>query len=108
MDCGPTFLRMVAKHFGKNYSIQRLREICGINREGVSLLGISEAAEKIGFRTSGAKVNLETLDEVSLPVILHWRQNHFVVLYRIKNKKYYISDPSSGLIIYTHEEFLKL
>lgn len=111
MDCGPTCLRMIAKHYGRNYSLQRLREISGINREGVSLLGISEAAEKIGFRTNGVRVDLPQLIELELPCILHWEQEHFVVLYRISNKSkkpvYHIADPAKGLLSYTQTEFLK-
>ncbi len=107
MDCGPTCLRMIAKHYGKNFTLQRLREISGINREGVSMLGISEAGEKIGFRTFGSKLTLEQLQEAELPTVLHWNQNHFVVLYRIKNKSYYIADPAKGLIKYTEAEFKK-
>lgn len=107
MDCGPTCLRMVARHYGKNFSLQRLRDISGINREGVSLLGISEAAEKIGFRTMGSRLAVEQLGEAELPVILHWNQNHFVVLYKIKRGKYYIADPGKGLIEYTKAEFLQ-
>lgn len=107
MDCGPTCLRMVAKYFGKNFSLQRLREISGINREGVSLLGISEAAEKIGFRTIGTKLTLAQLNEIEFPAIIHWDQNHFVVLYRIKNGIYHIADPAKGLIQYKKEEFIK-
>ncbi|RZK43265.1 MAG: peptidase domain-containing ABC transporter [Pedobacter sp.] len=100
MDCGPTCLRMIAKHYGKNFSLQRLREISSINREGVSLLGISEAAEKIGFRTMGSRLSTYQLSELELPAILHWNQNHFVVLYKIKKDKYYIADPGKGLIEY--------
>lgn len=107
MDCGPTCLRMIAKYYGKNISLQKLRDISGINREGVSLLGISEAAEKIGFRTSAARLYLKELAETDLPVILHWNQNHFVVLYKIKNNRYYIADPAKALIIYTETEFTK-
>lgn len=107
MDCGPTCLRMVAKHYGKNFSLQRLRDISGINKEGVSLLGISEAAEKIGFRTMGTRLTVDQLSELELPTILHWNQNHFVVLYRIKSNKYYISDPAKGQIVYTQAEFLQ-
>lgn len=111
MDCGPTCLRMIAKHYGRNYSLQRLREISGINREGVSLLGISEAAEKIGFRTNGVRVDLPQLIELELPCILHWEQEHFVVLYRISNKSkkpvYHIADPAKGLLSYTQAEFLE-
>lgn len=107
MDCGPTCLRMIARHYGKNFSLQRLREISGINREGVSLLGISEAAEKIGFRTTGIKLPLSQIKEVEFPIILHWDQNHFVVLYKIKGKKFFVADPAKGLIEYTEAEFSK-
>lgn len=113
MDCGPTCLRMIAKHYGRNHSLQRLREISGINREGVSLLGISEAAEKIGFRTTGIRVTLQKFLEMEMPCIIHWRQNHFVVLYKVppksspKGKIYCIADPAKGLIEYTEAEFLK-
>ncbi|WP_131538776.1 peptidase domain-containing ABC transporter [Pedobacter nototheniae] len=107
MDCGPTCLRMIARHYGKNFSLQRLREISGINREGVSLLGISEAAEKIGFRTTGIKLSLSQIKEVEFPMILHWDQNHFVVLYKIKGNKFFVADPAKGLIEYTETEFSK-
>lgn len=107
MDCGPTCLRMVAKYYGKNFSLQKLRDISGINKEGVSLLGISEAAEKIGFRTMGSRLGVEQLAEAELPAILHWNQNHFVVLRKIKKGKYYIADPGKGLIEYTKAEFLQ-
>lgn len=110
MDCGPTCLRMIAKHYGKNFSLQRLREISGINRDGVSLLGISQAAEKIGFRTTGSRLTNIQIKEIDLPAILHWRQNHFVVLYRrsgdINNTTYHIADPGKGLIKYSESEFL--
>lgn len=107
MDCGPTCLRMVAKHYGKNFSLQKLRDISGLNREGVSLLGISEAAEKIGFRTAGAKIGLDELKKSEFPLILHWDQNHFVVLYKVKKGSFYIADPSKGLLQYSESEFLK-
>lgn len=113
MDCGPTCLRMIAKHYGRNYSLQRLREISGINREGVSLLGISEAAEKIGFRTTGLKITKEQLLQLEMPCVLHWNQNHYVVLYHAssgvskKQKTYNIADPAKGLVQYTESEFLK-
>lgn len=107
MDCGPTCLRMVAKHYGKNFTLQRLRAISGINREGVSLLGISEAAEKIGFRTLGTKLTLGQLLETELPTIIHWNQDHFVVLYGIKKGKYHVADPGKGLTVYSQSEFVK-
>ena len=99
MDCGPTCLRMIAKHYGRSYSLQGLREKSFITREGVSMLGISEAAESIGFRTSGVRITYEQLrDEAVKPCILHWNQNHFVVCYKIKKGKIYIADPASGLV----------
>lgn len=107
MDCGPTCLRMVAKHYGRNYTLQKLRELCQISREGVSLLGISEAAENIGFRSLGAKLTVEQLKEAQLPCVLHWRQNHFVVLYKVKRGNYYIADPAKGLLVYSTVEFIQ-
>ena len=85
MDCGPTCLRMVAKYYGKTYSLQYLRNHSYITREGVSMLGISEAAENIGFRTKGYRLSWEELqDEVPLPCIVHWKQRHFVLVYKIQ------------------------
>jgi ATP-binding cassette subfamily B protein len=103
---------MVAKHYGKNYSLQGLRERCFINRDGVSLLGISEAAEKIGFRSIGVRIGWEKLaNDAPLPCIVHWKQNHFVVVYNISGKnnkeKIWVADPAHGLIKYTKEEFLR-
>jgi ATP-binding cassette, subfamily B, bacterial len=110
MDCGPTCLRMVAKHYGKNYSIETLRERSYITREGVSLLGTSEAAESIGFRTMGVKISFEKLlNEAPLPCIAHWKQNHFLVVYKIKKKKeghiIYLADPAVGLVKLPEKEF---
>src|ERR1035437_6327024 len=108
MDCGPTCLRMVAKYYGKSISLQEIRELSNTTREGSSLLGISDAAEKIGFRTIGVKVTFEKmLEEATLPCIAHWNQNHFVVIYKIKRDKIFIADPAHGLLQYTKEEFLK-
>ena len=82
MDCGPTSLRIVAQYYGRHYSLQNLRERCHLTREGVSLLGISDAAESIGFRTTGVKITWEQLrDAALLPCIVHWNQQHFVVVY---------------------------
>jgi len=105
MDCGPTCLRMVAKYYKRNYKIETLRKLCEINREGVSMLGISNAAEQMGFRPLGIKLKSELLKEAALPAILHWRHGHFVVLYKIKKHKYYISDPASGLVTVSEDEF---
>lgn len=112
MDCGPTCLRMIAKYYGKTYSVQTLREHSFITREGVSMLGISDAAEFIGFRTSGVRISLQQLvEDMPLPCILHWNQNHFVVCYGIKKKKdgyrFSIADPARQLVTYHEEEFKK-
>ncbi len=105
MDCGATCLRMVCKHYGRNIDIHRLRKLCQITKTGVNLLGISEASEKIGLRTQGVKLTLEQLGEILLPCILHWRQDHFVVLYKVKKGCYYIADPASGRRKLTEKEF---
>lgn len=87
MDCGPTCLRMVAKFYGKSYSLQALRSRAFISKSGVSMLGISDAAESIGFRTRGYRLTWEQLrDEVPLPCIVHWNQRHFIVVYEIMRK----------------------
>lgn len=106
-DCGPTCLKIVSKHYGKNLNIQELRNLSETTREGSNLLFLSDAAEKIGFRTLGVKLNLERLEEAPLPCILHWNQNHYVVLYKIKKNRYYISDPAQGLLDYSKDEFIK-
>ncbi len=108
MDCGPTCLRMIAKFYGKAYSLQTLRERSYITREGVSLLGTSDAAESIGFRTIGVRLTFEKLvGEAPLPFIAHWKQKHFIVVYKVKKGKVYCADPAHGLIKYTKDEFLK-
>lgn len=111
-DCGPTCLKIIAKHYGKNLNIQYLRDISETTREGSNLLNLSEAAEKIGFRTLGVKISLQNLLEAPFPCILHWNKQHYVVLYDIKKRgtkitKILISDPGFGLIEYTKDEFLK-
>ncbi|WP_400078889.1 peptidase domain-containing ABC transporter [Winogradskyella sp. R77965] len=106
-DCGPTCLKIIAKYYKKTLSIQSLRTISETTREGSSLLGLSDASEKIGFRSLGIKVTLERLSEVPLPCVLHWNNDHYVVLYKIKKDIYHISDPAHGLIKYNKEEFLE-
>lgn len=102
MDCGPACLRMIAKYYGRHYTLEGLRQRCHISREGVSLLGISSAAEEIGFKTIGVHLPFSQLkDEVPLPCIVHWRQNHFVVVYKIKRGTVYVADPASGLLKYS-------
>ena len=109
MDCGPTCLKMVFKHYGKQINLEGLKKASQIGTTGVSLLGMSEAAEKYGFRTRSAKVTFEQLlEDAPLPCILHWNQYHFVVLTPSVNKKRLtIADPAKGLITFTKAEFLK-
>ncbi|MBB1149788.1 peptidase domain-containing ABC transporter [Myroides sp. NP-2] len=111
MDCGPACLAMIAGHYGKKVNIQYIREQCFISREGVSLLGISMAADKIGLETKAVKIDINHLEQALLPCILHWNQNHFVVLYKISTtlfsnqKKYKIADPGYGLISLSVDKF---
>ena len=108
MQCGIACLQMVCNYYGKEYSLDSLSKICFATTEGVSMLGISETATSLGFHVVNVKCTVKTLTEVSLPSILHWNQNHFVVLYRVKNeKKFYIADPGKGLVTYSLEEFKK-
>jgi ATP-binding cassette subfamily B protein len=106
-DCGPTCLKIIAKYYGKTINIQELRNISETTREGSNLLFLSDAAEKIGFRTLGVKLSVKRIEEAPLPCILHWNDNHYVVLYKIKKGKYYISDPAFGLLEYSKDEFVK-
>jgi len=108
MDCGPTCLRIIARYYGKSFSLEHLRSLCHTTRSGSSLLGISEAAEKLGFRTLGAKVSFSDLQTEDLfPCIGYWHQHHFIVIYRIRRNKVYVSDPAYGLITYSIPEFMK-
>lgn len=111
MDCGPASLKMVAKYYKKYYPLQYLRDLCGNTREGVSVAGISHRAENIGLRTLAAYYTIQDIVErVSLPLILHWDNSHFVVLYNVKknrkdNVKFYVADPAKGHIVYDRNEF---
>ena len=101
MDCGPACLQMVAKYYGKNFSIEFLRRATEINKDGVSLLGISEAAENLGFRSRGVELSYEQLkNDANLPAILHWGQNHFVVLppQKFQKRTILIADPKNDII----------
>jgi len=114
---------MIAKHYGRSYILQYLRERSFITREGVSMLGIRDADEHIGFKTMGVKLDFEKLaSDAPLPCIVHWKQNHFVVVYKVSKApllwrgggevikgggEVFVADPAHGLIKYTKEEFLK-
>ena len=110
MDCGPASLVMIAQHYGRHYTLDHLRERCFLARDGVSLLGISKAAEEIGFRTVGGRLTFKKLTEkVLLPCIVHWNQDHFVVVYALRKQRkgyiVFVADPGKGLLTYSREEF---
>ena len=111
MDCGPSCLAMITEYYGKTADIAKLRQLCSLGKDGVSLLSISKAAEKIGFKTLGGCLDFDMLTcDVPLPCIAHWNQNHFVVVYKVrkrKNGKYivFVADPGKGLLTYSKEEF---
>jgi ATP-binding cassette subfamily B protein len=112
MDCGPACLQMIARHHGKKYRLTTLREKCYITRDGVSLLGVSDAAEAIGFNVLGAQLTFEQLaNEAPLPCIVHWNQRHFVVVYNIRKKRgkelIYLADPAHGKLTLPKDEFIK-
>jgi len=107
MDCGPTCLRMISRFYGKHFTLQTLRDKSYLARDGVSMLGIADAAESIGFKSMGAKVSWEKLiEDAPLPLIAHWKQNHFVVVHKIRKEKVFVADPQLGMIVYTKQEFL--
>ena len=116
MDCGATSLSMVSKYHGRNFNIEKLRELTEIGKEGVNILGFSDAAEKIGYRTQAVQLSIAELMEAQLPCILHWGQNHFVVLYKVsslnflrrkglQNTLFYIADPGKRLLKYQQKDF---
>jgi ATP-binding cassette subfamily B protein len=106
---GSKYLQIIAKHYGKTYSLKTLRDLCHIAREGVSMLGISDDAESIGLHSVGMKLTwTQFYKEVNLPCIIQWNQNHFVVVYNIKKrngkKLVYVSDPAEGLLKYPEKK----
>lgn len=111
MDCGPTCLRMISAFYGRRFSLESIRQKAAISREGVSLLGICDAAESLGFRTMGVNATFEQLVDAPLPCIVHWNQEHFVVVYRIEKKRHeytiYVADPAGGKLTFTRSEFCK-
>lgn len=109
MQCGIACISMICRFYGKNVDISDLENICHATSEGVSMHGIVDASNKLGFDTVVALASTEKLSEISLPCILHWNQNHFVVLYKIskKGKRFHIADPGKGIVIYSADEFEK-
>lgn len=108
MQCGIACLSMVCNHFGRNYTLDYLSKICNPTTEGVSLLALKNAAQDLGFDCLSGIISIEKIQSISLPCIIHWNQNHFVVLYKIKNSnKFYIADPAKGRIIYNKHDLIK-
>ncbi len=116
MDCGPACLHMITTYYGQRYSLQSLRDLCFANRNGVTMLGICDAAEALGFRILGIRTSFEKLqNNMILPCIVHWRQDHFVVVHKIRVKrrkgvyigKVDVADPAFGLVTYSVDEFLE-
>lgn len=110
MDCGPACLRMIARYYGKHYSLQMLRDRSYITREGVSMMGVSDAAESIGFRTMGVRISWDHLvNEAPLPCIAHWQQKHFVVVYKIEKNAGQIVVLDQGKVVETgtHNELTR-
>lgn len=106
MLCGTSCLQMICHHYGCSYSLESISVLCPPTKEGASLLGLNDAAIALGFHTVSARAEVEELNDLPLPCILHWNQNHFVVLYKVrKGKKFYVADPGKGLIKYNLEEF---
>ncbi|MDP4276931.1 MAG: cysteine peptidase family C39 domain-containing protein, partial [Bacteroidota bacterium] len=109
MDCGPACLCMIAQHYGKHHSLENIRKKSLITRQGVTLYGLSEAADAIGFRSTAMRVRLEDLLQAPLPCIIHWNQNHFIVLYGIREKKRKIelmlADPAKGNVACNETDF---
>ncbi len=106
-DCGPTCIKIIAKHYGKLLNIQKLRTLSETTRMGSNLKNIGQAAEKVGFRSLAVKIDFQKLREAPLPCIVHWNKKHFVVLYKIKGDVCYVSDPGFGLLRYSKEEFIE-
>lgn len=106
-DCGPTCIRIISKYYGRLISLEKLRDLAETQRSGSNLMGLSDAAESIGFKTLGVKISIQKLLEAPLPCILHWNKNHFVVLFDINNTGFHVADPAHGILKYNKEEFLK-
>lgn len=106
MDCGPTCLKMIAQFFGRKFNLNTLRKLCDKGQQGVTLLGINRAAESLGFKTFPAKLSTELfIKQAKLPCLVHWKGDHYVVVYKIKKDKIYIADPGAGKLILSKEQF---
>ena len=106
MDCGPTCLRMIAEYYGKRFDVAKMQGITKIKKEGSSLLQLVDAANALGLSCEGLQMEITCLCSTNLPVILHWDQHHFVVLFKVQRNTYFIADPSSGIFRLTQSELL--
>lgn len=108
MDCGPTCLKIIAKFYGRFYPLYFIRDLCGATREGISIMNLIHAASKIGLKARAVKCTINQLqDDIPLPVIIHWKDSHFLIVYKINKKTVYISDPAKGLITYPIHVFTR-
>lgn len=106
IQCGISCLQMICQYYGKTYSFEEMEKICVPTIEGVSLLGIKDAAIFLGFKAASLQLSLAALKKINKPCIIHWNQNHFVVLYKYNNNKFYVADPGMGRMIYNESEFI--
>ncbi|NTE01509.1 peptidase domain-containing ABC transporter [Agrobacterium tumefaciens] len=104
-DCGPACIKIIAKYYGRFFTLHYLRDLCGISKEGISFLDMSIAFENIGLKTKCIDIGFEDLLRMPLPCVIHWQESHFIVLYKINNKKAYVSDPAKGLLSYDINSF---
>ena len=108
-DCGAACLTTIAKHYGRTFTISRVREAIGTGQQGTTLLGLKRGAERLGFFAKGGRASAEILDRshaAQLPAIIHWKGYHYVVLYGKKGKKYIVADPANGIRHLSREELL--
>lgn len=106
-DCGPACIKIIAKYYGRFFSLQYLRDVCGVSREGISFLDMSIACEHIGIRTKALKLTWEELQQIPLPSVIHWKNSHYIVVYKVTSNKVWVSDPAKGLLTYKSDEFKK-
>lgn len=109
MQCGVASLAMVCDIFGQHYSIDDISRLCYVTREGVSMLGISRAAKRVGLKTFTIKADIERLRHCRFPALLHWNNNHFVVLYKMSRSgsRFFIADPAKGYLKLSEKELQK-
>ena len=105
MDCGAACLAMVCKHYGMSVPLDRLRDMAGVTRDGASLAGLAEAAERLGFVTQGVRMRYERLVHKPLPAVAHWQGRHFIVLFRVTPETVWVADPALGIRKRSREAF---